>query len=303
MGIAHAIPIGVSGPSRAAAVSGGVVILRGLPISNAEDGTASHQRFDLALPRARQRLAGLWLSLLVHLLLIGLAILRGDRLGSRTPALGLPMQRAGGGGGGGGGGSSVTYITLPPEATAAAAAPVETPRVKPIAAVPRVPPPVVLPRPAPSPAPPPVDTPAVTAALPDSARAAAGAGIGAGIGAGQGIGNGSGEGSGVGTGTGGTTGTGTGGQGGVITPPELRAFALVLDKTPKELRGREIEVTWWVDAQGGVARVETVPEIADGDYRRRFLETAEAARFRPARSPAGLPMPATFTAKYTLPTK
>ncbi len=124
-----------------------------------------------------------------------------------------------------------------------------------------------------------------------------------GAGQGAGPGRGGGTGGGVGPGTGPGTGPGRGGDGGTITPPTPRTFALTLDGTPKDLRGRQILVTFWVNADGSVARVETDPEIKDADYRRRFLDVAQATQFHPARSPAGLAVAATMTMTYTLPTK
>jgi hypothetical protein len=167
------------------------------------------------------------------------------------------------------------------------------------------------PEPQPEPPPAPVvssapDTARTVAARSDSsaarpAGAAPGAGTGTTPGTGPGTGGGTGGGAGPGAGPG--TGPGTGGTGGTITPPTPRTFALTLDGTPKDLRGRQILVTFWVNADGSVARVETDPEIKDADYRRRFFDVALATRFHPARSPAGLAVAASTTMTYTLPTK
>lgn len=64
---------------------------------------------------------------------------------------------------------------------------------------------------------------------------------------------------------------------------------------PKDLRGRQVEVTFYVTADGQVEHIAVAPEIRDGGFARRFAEAMRNYRFRPARSPAGAPVPGTTT--------
>jgi TonB family protein len=64
---------------------------------------------------------------------------------------------------------------------------------------------------------------------------------------------------------------------------------------PKELRGRRIEVTFFVAADGRVEHIEVVPAIAHGGFARKFDETMRNYRFRPARSAAGAPVSGSTT--------
>jgi TonB family protein len=66
---------------------------------------------------------------------------------------------------------------------------------------------------------------------------------------------------------------------------------------PKELRGRTLEVTFWVDAQGKVEHIEVVPTIAQGGFAKKFEETMRNYRFQPARSPEGVPVAGSLTVK------
>jgi hypothetical protein len=265
--------------------------------------TETRRPFDLALPRARRQQAGLWGSVLVHALIVLLLVRQGDRIWSPTRAAGAPARTLGGGGGGGGGGLRQAYIPLPPLPAAAPRAPTHEHETPPDPVLKPVAPPVVRP---PAAIPPPVDTPsrpppaAASSAATDTSGASGGGGVGTSTGGGIGPGAGPGTGTGVGPGAGPDSG---GGRGGSVTPPEPRAFAMTLESPPKELRGRELTVTWWVRADGTVERVETVPEIRDASYRQKFFDTAHDARFRPARSPDGRAVAATFTATYTLPTR
>jgi len=64
---------------------------------------------------------------------------------------------------------------------------------------------------------------------------------------------------------------------------------------PKDMRGRQVEVTFYVTADGRVDRIDVAPEIRDGGFARKFAEAMRNYRFRPARSPAGAPVPGTTT--------
>src|SRR5439155_9420026 len=87
--------------------------------STLEGSTRAPVTPTLSIPAPHRRYDGLVGSVLLHLLLLGLLIHRGDRLWSATLAPGDPALPRGGGGGGGGG-NRVAYITLPPVAPAAA---------------------------------------------------------------------------------------------------------------------------------------------------------------------------------------
>jgi TonB family protein len=65
--------------------------------------------------------------------------------------------------------------------------------------------------------------------------------------------------------------------------------------SPKELRGRRIEVTFFVAADGRVEHIQVLPPIANGGFARKFDETMRNYRFRPARSPAGAPVSGSTT--------
>lgn len=67
------------------------------------------------------------------------------------------------------------------------------------------------------------------------------------------------------------------------------------DDPPKSLRGQSIRVTFWVAADGRVERIAVTPDIPDRGFARRFEESMRNYRFRPARSPAGLPIPGSTT--------
>jgi hypothetical protein len=251
----------------------------------------------LLLPASRRRYDGLAVSLLLHLLVIGVAIYHGERLWSRTLAPGDPALPRGGGGGGGG--QQVAYISLP---LFVPPAPPPAVRVEPI-----VPPKQVEPHPVQEAVPPsPVQTPpqpvdTVTVAL--QARApAANTGTGPGASGGTGGGAGPGVGPGTGTGAGNQPGTG-GGEGGTSRPPELRDLAFPFDTPPKELRGASLNVTFWVRVDGRVERYEVDPRILDQDYARKFDEVIRAFRFTPARAADGSRIAGTTTVTFTLPGK
>lgn len=238
---------------------------------------------------------GAVVAVLVHALLLALALGWVRSAATTPPGTVAPgfLDEAMRGGGGGGGRSTPVYIgktsapadrtPVPPKAV------VPPPMVPP----PTVPPPKTLPDEAPAPAPAPAAEP--------TPAAAGGTGTGTGTGAGAGTGPGSGTGTGGGTGAG--TGTGTGDGSAPISSPVWRAGALPFDAPPKELRGRKVSVTFWVRADGRVERIAVDPELPGGDYAVRFDETMRGFRFLPARTAAGVAVPATTTLTFVLPTR
>jgi len=105
----------------------------------------------------------------------------------------------------------------------------------------------------------------------------------------------------VGAGSG--PGTGGGGAGGTGRDPQWTYGTFFFEKAPKELRGVTLKVTFSVRADGRVAKVETDPEIQDGDFAKKFRERAETYRFRPARNAEGVPVPGVYTINFTLSSK
>ena len=234
------------------------------------------------MPEGRRSRIGVWASLILHVVVILLLVVitRGANWWEPLPLDGTGLDQAGGGGGAG------RQITMIPLAPAAAAVRVvrETPTVVP----PPVPPaPVITPDviPPPQPAPPPADTIAKPAA------GAATTGSGGGTGGGSGTGTGPGAGPGTGSGTGGT-GTGPGDTLRTAgTPPEPRQVILPPFDYPKAMRGRTIQVTFFVLADGRVDHVVFGEDLPDRGYAKKLEDTMRAYRFRPARSPQGVPIP------------
>ena len=262
-------------------------------MTSAEAATTRPELPHLSMPRQRTRSTGFWVSLAVHAALIALLWSRRDLL-MPTPRAGDPQFGAlGGGGGGGGGGQRVTYIiALPPASPPAAAVPVPVPPVV-------TPPKADVPAPSPLPVAAAADTVARAPAGDTAGQGTPGAGSTPGSGGGAGGGTGGGQGSGNGTGIGPGTG---GGEGGGIRPPELRGLALPFGTPPKELRGKELKVTFAVTADGRVERFETDPVITDRGYYQKFSEAALGYRFRPARRPDGQLVAAVLVMYFTLPT-
>jgi hypothetical protein len=56
---------------------------------------------------------------------------------------------------------------------------------------------------------------------------------------------------------------------------------------PKELRGLEIEVIFYVTATGTVSDVKVKPEIKNKDFAKKFDTVMRGYTFTPARNPAG----------------
>lgn len=234
------------------------------------------------MPLGRQNRLGVWASFVVHLMLILLLveITRDGLWWEPLPLDGSGLDQAGGGGGAG------RQITMIPLAPAPAAAPVVRPT--PAVVTPPVPPPPVV---VPDEIPPPVTTPppADTIAKP----AAGGPTTGSGGGTGGGIGTGAGPGTGPGAGSG-SGGTGTGSGDTVRTagrPPEPRQVILPPFDYPRTMRGRTIQVTFFVLANGRVDHVVFGEDIPDRGYAKKLEDVMRAYRFRPARSPQGLPIP------------
>lgn len=245
----------------------------------------------LGLPRGARRspVSGA-ISLLLHLLVLAAVLRVGRAMWQQPdPAAGAAFERAlRGGGGGGGGGQEMVYVAVPKAPPPAAMpAPVPTP-------APTPPPPETKPEPTPEPAP----------VAPAPTEVASGAGAG-GPGQGTGTGGGSGVGTGVGSGTGAGAGpgAGTGGEGGVVRPPVWFGGGVPYETPPKDLRGRQISVTFWVGADGRVQKFETDPPLPDGDFARKFAEVMMGYRFKPARAPDGSAVPGTATLTWTLRTR
>ena len=259
-----------------------------------EDSTRRPVTPGLRLPATPRRYGGLAASLVLHGLVLGLLVMRGDRLWSHSVTLGdaaLPGSNSGGGGGG----NRVAYITLP-----SIPQPASPPSVRVTAPAPppkSVQAPVPQPVPAELALPVPADTSSGATAYGQTSEAAdTGAGTGAGGGAGGGPGAG-------GVGAGGASGTSGGGKGGTLRPPEPRELPLPYDTPPKELRGASLRVTFWVRVDGRVERYEVEPEIKDRDYARKFDEVMRAFRFTPARAPDGTSVAGIAKISFVLPGK
>ncbi len=223
------------------------------------------------------------LTLVLHAVIVWVLVSGIARKWDRTLAAG-PVIRSTTPGGGGGREHGVAYISLP-AAPKPAPAPVPQRRL-PVA--PRPAPPVVTPQVLPPPVP--VETLSATSPAPIPADTAGGAGA---EGAGSRTGGGTGGGTGAGTGPG--AGAGAGGQAGRGTAPEPRQLVLPPADYPKDMRGHQVEVTFYVAPDGRVERIDVVPGIRDGGFARRFAEAMRDYRFRPARSAAGSPVPGTTT--------
>ncbi len=240
----------------------------------------------LQLPGQRRRIAWAFgLALVLHLALLAFLVSDAGRTWVRTLAPGpvvLP-ERLGGAGSGGGRERTVAYISLPAQPAPRPVVSPKTPVVSRPEPATAVPPPVV---------PPAVDTTRVAAAAPAENPPAESAGA-TGTGAGPGAGGGQGAGTGSGTGTG--TGPGAAGEGGRGTAPEPRQLVLPPADYPKDMRGRRVDVMFFVAADGRVERITVDPEIRDGGFARKFEEAMRNYRFRPARSPEGTPVPGTTT--------
>lgn len=239
----------------------------------------------LRLPRPRRRAWALPISLALHALAALLLASSVRRDWTRTPAVGpIAIALPSVGGGGGGGANREAYIT--PPAPRAPPRVRERPPERPVAEPPLIAPPP----PDPMPVEPPDTQPSDASATADTTGAAGSAAGGPGPGTGPGTGGGTGGEAGTGTGPG--VGPGEGGRG---RPPEPRQLVIPPADFPKELRGRRIEVTFFVAADGRVEHIQVVPAIAHGGFARKFDETMRNYRFRPARSAAGAPISGSTT--------
>jgi len=224
-------------------------------------------RASLPTTSRRSRLAPL-ISFVIHLTLILLAI----RL---TAEVALPQRSPIGdaidmvlGGGGGGGQSGVAFDHPPPP----------PPSPEPV--------PVVQPKPTVIPPPEPVQQ-AIPAPVIEPAPAAPGAtgGTGSGTGGGNGSGTGIGAGSGQGPGSGGGSGGGNGN--GLGSKPDPRQLIIPPLDSPKQLRGKTVEVTFTVGPDGRVIDIAVDPPISNRGYAKRFDDAMRDYEFRPARDAGG----------------
>jgi len=232
------------------------------------------------MPRGRRNRVGVWLSFVVHLVVILLLvqITRGGLWWEPPSLSGDGLDQ----GGGGGAGREVTMIPLAP-------APAAAPVVKPTPVV--VPPPLPpAPVEVPTEIPPPVATPPPADTIPKSTggTATTGSGGGTGGGSGTGAGPGTGAGTGPGSGTGPASADSTGIAG---RPPEPRRLILPPFDYPKSMRGTTIQVTFFVLADGRVDHVVFGEGIPDRGYAKKLEAVLLGYLFRPARSPQGLPIP------------
>ena len=230
----------------------------------------------------------------MHGVVILLVLFPAGRELARALGPGLADRPPGGGGGAGG-----AYISLP--AYSAPRVPEAAPTPKPVTPPPEPPP--VVPKEVPLV---PVDTIRPEPMVAPDSTAARGPGDSVsqgppGAGTGGGTGGGVGPGAGPGTGPGSGPGTGGGGVGASGVPPQSRQMIVPpVDDRPKELKGLVVDVTFWVDAQGAVQRVEMDPAIPDRKYADKFREVMKKYRFTPARSPTGAAVPGTTTITVTL---
>ena len=67
------------------------------------------------------------------------------------------------------------------------------------------------------------------------------------------------------------------------------------DNEPKELRGAQLRVTFWVDESGRAVKVEVDPPIKDRKYAQKFTEAMLSYKFRPALGSDGHPVASTTT--------
>ncbi|MEP6591508.1 MAG: hypothetical protein ABJC19_10020, partial [Gemmatimonadota bacterium] len=256
------------------------------PGTEVHDADAPHGgvRVRASLPASseRSRTATL-ISTLVHLILIAVLVrVTAEVVHPTRSPIGDAFQLAIGGGGGGGKGGAAFAAPPPPP-------PVEQ----------ALPPPVVVP----TIVPPPLTPVAPETAFRDTtptASAVAAAGRGGGSGGGTGTGTGPGTGSGVGPGSGSGTGggNGSGGKGG--TEPVGRQMVLPAPDPPKSLRGKEIEVTFSIDAAGNVVALHIRPEISDRAYGKKFEDLMRAYTFVPARDSLGRAVAATTVITVTV---
>lgn len=230
-----------------------------------------------------------WFALAVafHALII-VALVVADLAGLDTA-----RGRGGPGGGGGGGGSVIRYIELPPAPTAPMRA-----RRKALESEPRR---VELVVPQTQPEVPLPELPRFEVPRPPRAVVnveTLGPGSGTGDRAGSGSGSGGGSGTGEGTGVGSYTGPGFGDEGGPILAPEPRSVLYPFEDAPQSIKGRQLNIRFWVNARGRVTRVEVETPIEDKSFLKKLLERMHQWTFYPARRRDGTPVAGELVITY-----
>jgi hypothetical protein len=213
----------------------------------------------LKLPLPPRRLGpGAIVAIVIHVLFLAAILYERSSYMNRT--LGDPGPK----GGGGSGDPTVRYFSVPRAAAPAAATvpvtppvPVPEPEVKPLE-IARI---QITPQ----------HVPLVAPVLSGTGTGSAGSGGGAGGGSGTGVGT--------------HTGPGSGGDGGYIVPPEV--IGLVI---PPDCASGQFAVSFSIDTQGRVDRVELDPLPKDGGCRREFLARLREYKFKPARTAEGRPV-------------
>jgi protein TonB len=228
-------------------------------------------------------------SILFHAVLIALVVWDQTTDVVESTGTGFPGPI---GGGGGGGGPKITYVALSPPPAAPAAAPREH-QVR-----------FELPLPVPQVQEITRHTPQATVDLPTDIRPiqyarTIGAGAGVGGGRGAGTGSGGGIGSGQGTGIGSGVGPGRGGDG-VVFPPTVQYTFLPPLPRPSSVQGLTFRVHFAVNPEGRVTDVEVVPQIPDGGYRKKFIDTMLRFRFKPAHLRDGTSVAGAAVLSFTL---
>ena len=249
-------------------------------------GVRVHASLPGTEPRSRLATA---ISFVIHLLIILLALrLTASAVLPEHSPIGdaIQMVLGGGGGGGGQGGQAFARASVPPPVVPATPA-VVPPPPPPVPTVIPPPPSVAEPQPA-----------AATAPVAASTVAAAGTGTGTGGGSGSGTGTGTGSGEGPGTGSG--KGGGNGGGNGGFPPDPKQLILPPIEGIPKELRGKEIGVTFYVTVTGVVSDIKVVPAIANKSFAKKFDEIMRGYTFKPAKDAAGNKVPGTFFYAITL---
>lgn len=241
------------------------------------------------IPRSDRRFGvGPALAAAVHVVAV-VAIVFGGRLTTEyARAAGGPGQ----GGGGGGGGRKIRYVELPPSPPAAIASrrSQQAPETEPVE--------LVLPEPELE----------VTASVSrqfemplPTIEVVQLETVGPGMGTGGGPGSGSGSGGGIGTGRGSGVGAGTGpggGEGGPVLAPEPRSILYPFEEAPADIKGRQFNIRFWVDARGQVTKVEVEPRIRDAAFLKKLLERMYQWMFYPARTLDGRPVAGQLVVTY-----
>jgi protein TonB len=233
---------------------------------------------EFRVPKARAE-RGRWafVSVLLHSLLVLLIV--GAETGFFENVFGTGGGPGPAGGGGGGGAERITYVELPTYEPTALAAPrpsaTEQLRFNPEQpSVRQIPLPELRLN---------LQRPTQTIAR----VSAVGSDRGTGGGPGRGPGSGGGRGTGLGTGIGSHVGPGTGDNQPYVYAPEPRSITFPIVTVPRQLRGQELTIHFWVDARGRVTKVEVEPPIRDRAYRDALRETLLGWSFYPARTASG----------------